>query len=177
MTGLLVVDAQRGLFEVIHDPAPKVTAMRDLLERARTARIPVFFTQDVDVGEAGSEAREIHSVLTPLEGETVLEKGAADAFHGTRLEVMLKARGVKRIVVCGLQTHACVFATTLGAIYRGFDVTLAGDAHGSSDMEELPAERVVAYHNELLHGFGSRNHGFDASHFSVRVLPSSDIEL
>ncbi|NJK45744.1 MAG: isochorismatase family protein, partial [Pleurocapsa sp. SU_196_0] len=100
MTGLLVVDAQRGLFEMIHDPAPKVAAMRDLLERARTGRIPVFFTQDLDVGEPGSEARAIHPELTPLKGETVIQKGAADAFHGTQLEAFLKARGVTRVGVC-----------------------------------------------------------------------------
>jgi nicotinamidase-related amidase len=177
MTGLLIVDAQNGLFELIHDAPAKLEAMQGLLEMARSSGTPVLFTQDVDVGEPASVKRKIHEHLEPRQNEVVLEKGAADAFHKTNLETLLRALGVNRIVICGLQTHACVFATTMGAVYRGFDVTLAADAHGSSDTEELPAERVVAYHNEFLYGFGSRSHGFDASHASMRVMPSSQIEF
>jgi nicotinamidase-related amidase len=177
MTGLLVVDAQNRLFQSIAHPEATLEAMRVLVSSARAAGAPVFFTEDIDVGEPGSEARAIHATLTPLPTETVLEKGAADAFHGTRLEAILRERGVDTLAVCGLQTPACVFATTMGAIYRGFNVLLASDAHGTGDMDELPAERVVAYHNELLHKYGSRSHGFDDSHASVRVLSAKEIEF
>jgi nicotinamidase-related amidase len=177
MTGLLIVDAQNGLFDLIHDATAKLEAMRSLLEAARSSRIPVLFTQDVDVGEAASRTRKIHDSLEPRQNELVLEKGAADAFHGTRLEAVLRELGVNRLVICGLQTYACVFATTMGAVYRGFDVILAANAHGSSDTDELPSERVVAYHNEFLDGFGSKAHGFDAPHASVCVMPSSQIEF
>lgn len=177
MTGLLIIDAQNGLFDTTHDRDAKLEAIRALLMAARSASAPVFFTQDVDVGESDSEARAIHSLLQPLPGEAVFEKGAADAFHGTRLEAWLREGGISRIVLCGLKTPACVFASTMGAVYRGFDVPLAGDAHGTDDMDELSAERVVVYHNELLHKYGSKAHGFDASHASVRVLPVSEISF
>ena len=177
MTGLLIVDAQNGLFERIEDAAAKLNAMHVLLEAARSAGAPVFFTEDVDVGAVGSAARAIHAVLKPLEGETVIEKGAADAFHGTNLEERLRQAGVNNIVLSGLQTPICVFATTMGAVYRGFNVILAADAHGTQATEELSAERVVAYHNEFLDGFGSTGHGFDASHPNVRVQPVAEIDF
>lgn len=175
MTGLLIVDAQNRLFDGIHAPEATLTAMKSLLEKARTAHASVFFTQDRDVGERGSTAFAIHAALEPQDGERVLEKGASDAFHDTNLEAMLRDRSITRVVIAGLKTPSCITATTLGAIYRGFNVTLVSDAHSTDATEELPADRVIAYTNEFLYGYGSTMHGFAADHPSVTVKPASEV--
>jgi nicotinamidase-related amidase len=177
MIGLLIVDAQNGLFSSIANFDSKIEAMHTLLTKARMSGAPVFFTADVDVGEESSEARAIHSNLQPRSNEVIIEKGAADAFHATDLEAKLRAAHVETIVICGLKTPICVFATSMGALYRGFNVIFAADAHGSSDTEELAAERVVAYHNEFLDGFGSSAHGFAVSHANLQVLPVAQIRF
>jgi nicotinamidase-related amidase len=175
MTGLLIVDAQNGLFNGLHQPQATLGAMKHLLEKARSAHVSVFFTQDRDVGEPESHAFAIHPTLEPRDGETVIQKNASDAFHGTPLEAMLREHSIQRVVIAGLKTPACITATTLGAIYRGFNVTPAQDAHSTDDTEELPADRVIAYTNEFLYGYGSRAHGYSEGHPNVTVLRSSEV--
>jgi nicotinamidase-related amidase len=177
MTGLLIVDAQNGLFERTERPAQVLNAIRHVLESARTAGKPVFYTQDVDVGARGSDARAIHPHLEPRQVDLVLEKGAADAFHGTRLDAALRARGVTTLVLCGLQTPACVFATAVGAVYRGFNVVLVADGHGTNSAGGFQAQTLVDCTNALLDGFGSVHHGFDAAHASLSVAPSSEVSF
>lgn len=44
---------------------------------------------------------------------------------------MLKARGVKTIVLCGVATHYCVKATAVDGFHLGFDVLLLEDCIGA----------------------------------------------
>jgi nicotinamidase-related amidase len=49
-------------------------------------------------------------------------------FHGTDLESLLRSLGVRRLVVCGVSLNVGVVGLCLGAVDRGFDVTVASDA-------------------------------------------------
>ena len=59
-----------------------------------------------------------------------------DAFVETDLAERLQERDVKRIVLCGAQTDACIRSTFYGGIHRGYDRTLVEDAHTTADMRE-----------------------------------------
>ena len=55
-----------------------------------------------------------------------------------------------RVVVTGAQTDACIRSTLHGAIVRGYDATLVGDAHTTEDLTSYgapPPEQVVAHTN------------------------------
>jgi hypothetical protein len=57
---------------------------------------------------------------------------------------------VGRLVVAGAQTDECVRSTLHGAIVRGYDATLVGDAHTTEDNSEYgapPPEQVIAHTN------------------------------
>lgn len=177
VTGLLMVDPQNALFEGIHAKDTTLEAIKNLLERARAANAPVIFVQGIDVGEPGSFGYAIHADLAPLESETVIVKGASHAFHDTALEAALPERSITRIVLCGLKTPGWVTATTCGAIYGGFNVTLAGDAHSTDATDELRADRVVAYTNEFLDGFGLPGYRFRPDHPSVTVVLAGEVEF
>jgi nicotinamidase-related amidase len=58
--------------------------------------------------------------LAPREGETVIHKSRADAFHNTYLEDLLKDKSIKTVLLTGTATSGCVFATAMGAIPRGY---------------------------------------------------------
>jgi hypothetical protein len=67
------------------------------------------------------------------EGDLVLDKTTRDTFASTALGDELEARGIKRLLVAGFQSEFCVRETTLGALGRGFDVTLVSDGHSTRD--------------------------------------------
>jgi nicotinamidase-related amidase len=79
----------------------------------------------------GSLGHGIVPELAPVEGEVVLDKPGKDAFYGTDLETILRARGVTHLVVTGVTTEVCVQTTVRAANDRGFDCLILSDCTGS----------------------------------------------
>jgi hypothetical protein len=54
-------------------------------------------------------------------------------------------------VVTGAQTDACIRSTIHGALTRGYDVTLVGDAHTTEDLSPwgAPSPDLVIAHTNL----------------------------
>ena len=84
------------------------------------------------------------------DSEPLVQKRYGDSFEETDLESLLAERGVGRLVVAGAQTDACIRSTLHGAITRGYDATLVGDAHTTEDLSEYGApapDKVIAHTN------------------------------
>src|SRR5208282_4618756 len=120
-TALLVIDVQRGILD---DPSlarkkeldqaldETVARIAGLIERARTASVPVIYVQhDGCRGhrlEPGTSGWPLRSEIAPRPGELVIHKRACDAFFETALEAKLAAAGIKRLVICGCMTQYCI---------------------------------------------------------------------
>jgi nicotinamidase/pyrazinamidase len=82
----------------------------------------------------GTVGAELHPELDTTQIQLVITKGSHPAeeaysgFHGTELANILRARGVKRVVVCGIATDYCVRATAHDALREGFEVLVLEDA-------------------------------------------------
>lgn len=83
-------------------------------------------------GEAGWE---IIPELTPLPDEPIIDKPGNGAFYATDLDHMLKHRGIKNVVLCGVTTAVCVHSTLREASDRGYDTLLLEDCCGESDYQ------------------------------------------
>lgn len=81
--------------------------------------------------QAGSWGADIVDELRPLPGELVLDKPAYSAFYRTDLEELLRARGIRTLLITGTVAYACVLHTAFDAFVRGFDVVLVEDAVSS----------------------------------------------
>ena len=75
----------------------------------------------------GERGHDIISELCPLPREPVIDKPGRGAFTHTELEAMLKTKGVRNLVVCGVTADACVSSTVREASDRGFDVLVVED--------------------------------------------------
>jgi nicotinamidase-related amidase len=150
-TALLVVDVQNGVVAGAHERESVVTNVNNLVQKARQAQIPVVWVQHSDDGLArGSDDWRIVPELTPGDAEPLVEKNYGDSFEDTTLETVLSGLGVGRLVVVGAQTDACIRSTLHGALARGYDATLVGDAHTTEDRTEWgapPPDQVIAHTN------------------------------
>ena len=150
-TALMVVDVQNGVVVGGHDRDSVVGNIGALVDRARAEQVPVVWVQHSDDGlEQGSDDWQIVDELSPGEEEPVVQKHYGDSFEATDLEDVLAARGVGRVVVTGAQSDACIRATLHGALVRGYDVTLVGDAHTTEDLTDYgapPPEQVISHTN------------------------------
>ena len=68
-----------------------------------------------------------------------MHKSYGDSFEATDLESVLAEREVGRLIVTGAESDACIRSTLHGAFTRGYDVTLVGDAHTTSDKTQWGA--------------------------------------
>ncbi|MHB1594334.1 MAG: cysteine hydrolase family protein [Streptosporangiaceae bacterium] len=150
-TALLVIDVQKGVVASAHDRDGVIANIGTLIERARAENVPVIWVQHSDEElQRGSESWEYVPELVRRDDEPLVHKTYGDSFEETDLEARLAERGVGRLVVTGAQTDACIRSTLHGAIVRGYDATLVGDAHTTEDLSAYgapPPEQVIAHTN------------------------------
>jgi biuret amidohydrolase len=79
----------------------------------------------------GEPGHDIIPELAPLAGEPVVDKPGKGAFYATDLEAMLRGRGIRQLIVCGVTTEVCVNTTVREANDRGFDCLVLADCTGS----------------------------------------------
>ena len=160
-TALLVIDLQLGMFggeelAPIHAGDALLTCVRALIAQARAVRTPVIYVRhDSGPGrllEYGTENWQIHPMIAPAPGETIVDKRTPDSFHETALSNELAAIGAKRLVVAGAQSEVCVDTTCRRAFSLGFDVTLVADAHSTWDNAVLTADQIIRHTNQTLAG-------------------------
>ncbi len=138
-TALLVIDLQNDVLASpgTWDAEGVVARTASVVEKARAAGAPVIWVQDCEEMSIGSDEWALAEGLHPEPGEPRIDKIFSDSFEETELAQVLEAHGIKRLVVCGAQSDACVRASVHGALVRGYDVTLVSDAHTTG---EYPAE-------------------------------------
>ena len=162
-TALVIIDMQQGMFMDTVAPYRGEEVLErcaDLLARARAARIPIFHVQHDggagDILAKGSPGFPHHPDVAPKAGEPVVVKQNISAFHSTDFHDRLKKAGIDRLVIAGMQTEMCVDTACRAAKALGYEVVLAADAHTTFDNRVLPAERIVAHHNNALDGAFAR---------------------
>jgi len=95
----------------------------------------------------GTRGAEFHADLDSTRAEMIVRKGfhrgidsysafcENDRMTRTGLDGYLKARGITRVVLCGLALDFCVGWSALDARQAGFDVTVAVDATAAIDLD------------------------------------------
>lgn len=150
-TALLVIDVQVGVVADAYERDAVVANIATLVDRAREEGVQVVWVQHSDENvTVGSKDWEYVPELHLWDGEPLVPKHYPDSFEDTSLEELLAAARVGRLVVAGASTDECIRSTLHGAFVRGYDVTLVGDAHTTSDLSEWgapPPEQVIAHTN------------------------------
>ncbi|KAL2426046.1 hypothetical protein ABEF95_009264 [Exophiala dermatitidis] len=84
------------------------------------------------IGTAGSGSIPVSAIVTdqsqPRELTVLRQPGTLSALESRGLPEMLKACGVKSLILCGIATSGCVLSTARAATDQGFIVTVVEDA-------------------------------------------------
>jgi nicotinamidase-related amidase len=166
-TALLIVDIQNdyfpgGAMELEGADAAGEKAA-EAIRRFRGRGLPVIHVRHLSVRPGatffipGTQGAEIHALVRPLDGETIVEKNFPNSFRGTGLTDVLQKQGVKSLAVAGMMTHMCVDATVRHAADLGYRITLLGDACATRAQsfggETVPARQVHTAFLAALNGF------------------------
>lgn len=92
--------------------------------------------------------------VVPRDGEWVVVKHRFSAFVDTRLDLLLRANGIRTILVGGVATQCCVESTVRDASLRDYYVVVAKEAVGArgrmKHLHEASLETMSLYFAECL---------------------------
>lgn len=135
-TGLLVVDIQGKLARLVDESEALVANTARLVRGVRALGLPVIWLEQ-NPEKLGATVPE----LQPLQvGDAVLAKFSFGALGEPAVAAALADSGVKHWLVCGIETHICVYQSVLGLLDSGAHVSLVVDAVSS----RTPANRELA---------------------------------
>lgn len=157
---LLVIDVQNGMFlegEEVFNGNRLLQGIKELIKQVRSANMPVLYIQHNESAgyplENGTHGWEIHSDISPEEGDIIIQKTTPDSFLKTTLEQELKGKKIEHLYLVGIQTEVCVDTTCRSAFSKGYKVTLVSDLHSTWPGNGLTAQQIINHHNGTLRWF------------------------
>ncbi|GAK08260.1 cysteine hydrolase family protein [Geomicrobium sp. JCM 19038] len=108
--------------------------------------------------------------LEPLQGEIIIDKPGKGSFYATDLDLVLRTRGIKNLILTGITTDVCVHTTMREANDRGFECLILEDCTGATKKSNHDAAIDMV---KMQGGvFGSISH----SDHVIKVLNSNKQE-
>ncbi|WP_206832716.1 cysteine hydrolase family protein [Alicyclobacillus fructus] len=155
-TALLVMDVQNGIVSRYIQDEAGMRPFQDAVAAARRAGMQVIFVR-VAFSEGFPEASprnkmfahlaqarnmavtddttQIHPAVAPQAGEPVITKYRVSAFAGSNLEIILRAKDITHLVLCGIATSGVVLSTLREAADKDYVLTVLRDACLDADPE------------------------------------------
>jgi nicotinamidase-related amidase len=124
---LVVIDIQKKLFPHIHGREEMAGAASRAIRGFRALGLPVLVTEQVPAALGPT----IDELRREIEGIPPIEKSAFSCCGEKAFAAAVLASGRKKILLCGIESHVCVYQTALDLIEDGYEVYLLADAVSS----------------------------------------------
>ncbi len=140
----LLIDVQEKLLPAIFNKDQVLFESERLLRSASVMKIPVLATEQYPKGLGGT-VEPLASLLDPAE---VLSKTTFSCFGADGFAAALERQERRTVVIFGIESHICLFATAMEMKRRGYCPVVAEEACGSRKA----AHHEMAMRNLLAAG-------------------------
>ena len=139
---LVVVDVQGKLAQLMVDKEALLKNITTLIRSAQLLSVPVLWCQQVPQA-LGPTLPEIAELLT---GNEPIDKASFSCCGEPRFAERLQALGRKQVLLCGIETHVCIYQTTVDLLVQGYEATVVADAVSSRTAENkrIALDRLAA---------------------------------
>jgi nicotinamidase-related amidase len=124
---LVVVDVQGKLAQLMTDRESLLKNIRILIQAAKILEMPILWCQQVPEA-LGPTVPEIAELLT---GDEPIDKACFSCCGEERFTAELNGLGKEQVLLCGIETHVCIYQTAMDLMEGGLEVTVVADAVSS----------------------------------------------
>ncbi len=141
-SSLVVVDVQGKLAQLMHDRETLFKNIQILIKAAKILDIPILWSQQCPES-LGPTVPEIAQLLTDYEP---INKAAFSCCGQESFNIRLNEFARNQILLCGIETHVCIYQTALDLRRKDFDVDVIADAVSSRTPEnkQIALNRMAA---------------------------------
>jgi nicotinamidase-related amidase len=128
---LIVVDVQGKLAQLMYDKQALFKNIQILIKAAKILDIPILWCQQCPdaLGPTIPEIAELLSVSEPINKASFSCCGE-DAFN-TKLQALNR----RQVLLCGIETHVCIYQTAVDLLCKGFEANVIADAVSSRTLD------------------------------------------
>jgi nicotinamidase-related amidase len=128
---LTVVDVQGKLAQLMHGRDALFKNIQILIQAAKILEIPILWCQQRP-DALGPTVPEIAQHLTDIEP---INKAAFSCCGAEQFNAILKELGRNQVLLCGIETHVCIYQTAIDLLRLDFNVSIIADAVSSRTLE------------------------------------------
>ena len=139
---LVVVDVQGKLAQLMHDKDKLFENIGILVKVAKILDIPILWCQQCPES-LGPTVPEIAKLLAD---DKPINKAAFSCCGEENFNIRLNESSREQIILCGIETHVCIYQTAVDLLRQDFHVEVIADAVSSRalDNKQLALNRMAA---------------------------------
>jgi isochorismate hydrolase len=130
--GLLVIDIQEKLLAVMSEPKRVVENTVKLIQGFQRLDLPIHVTEQYPQG-IGPTVLEILNALDQIVPQQKLSFSCCGIEHFIQ---SLQSQKRDQWILCGIETHVCVWQTSVDLLEHGFQIHVVSDAVSSRNPSE-----------------------------------------
>ncbi len=173
-TALLVMDMQEMILQSLSDTERLINNTKTAIEHALRNNIPIIyvvvgFRKNFDEIDSNNKSfgnspllksnismeqwMKIYPSIAPEENDIIVVKRRFSAFAGSDLDIVLRAKNIKHLVLCGVATSGAVLSTTIEAADKDFQLTILSDVCQDRDdsVHQFLMEKIFPKYAEISH--------------------------
>lgn len=126
-TAIVIIDVQGKLAEIMQDSDKLFKNIEILIKGAQLLDIPIIWTEQLPE-KLGATTKRISALLA---NQKPIVKNEFSCVKNVEFLDLLEKKEYNHFLLCGIETHVCVYQTAKDLIDLGYEVELIADAVSS----------------------------------------------
>lgn len=130
-TAVVLIDVQGKLASLMSNSEKSIQKIEQLIKGANVLQLPILWLEQYPKGLGTT----VHSIADEINGNPI-EKITFSAWRTDEFKKAIIASNKKKILLCGIEAHICVYQTAKDLQNAGFQVEIVADAVDSRTAED-----------------------------------------